>query len=131
MTPAQQKTLDWLAHGETGISSKTMAFWLAFDIKMKDGCHPLDPADFDRCLRLLDAVPELRPHLANMAKVSPQWARLVKHWADVEQCHLDEVGLGWAKARSAPITYDLMQRVLYGKRRQPGLYMNSVESRRC
>lgn len=114
MTPAQQKTIDWLANGETGISSKTMAFWLAFDVKMSDASHPLDPTDFDRCLRLLDAVPEMRPHLPRMAKVSPQWARLVKHWDEVERCHLKEVGLGWTKARSAPETYYLMQRVLYG-----------------
>lgn len=112
MTPAQQKTLEWLANGETGTSSKTMAFYLGFGIKMEDRCHPLDPADFDRCLRLLDCVPEMRPLLFQMGQISEEWERLVARWDEVEACHLKEVGLGWSKARNAPVTYDLMQTVL-------------------
>ena len=123
MTPAQQKTLEWLAKGETGTSSKTMAFFLGFDIKMKDAYHPLDPADFDRCLRLLARVPEMRPHLHRMEVLSKYWAALIRSWDAVEQCHLQEVGLGWSKARTAPLTYDLMQQVyapVDGRRRAQG-----------
>lgn len=111
MTPAQQKTINWLANGKTGVSSKTMAFWLAFSIKMDDAYHPLDPADLDRCLMLLDQVPELRPHLSQMRLLGPYWDALVTNWECIERSHLDEVGLGWTKARSAPKTYDLMQSV--------------------
>lgn len=112
MTPVQNATLHWLAQGETGRSSETMAFWLAFGIKPSDASHPLDPADFDRCLRLLARAPELRPRLQQMDVLDRYWAALVKRWDDVEACHLDEVGLGWTKARSAPKTYDLMQSIL-------------------
>lgn len=57
MTDTQIKTIHWLCHGKTGLSSKTMAFWLAFNEKLEDGRnYPHDPADFDRCLRLLDAA---------------------------------------------------------------------------
>lgn len=111
MKPAQQKALNWLANGETGTSSKTMAFWLAFSIKMDDGNHPLDPADFDRCLRLLEWVPELRPQISQMSLLGRHWSALIASWDAVEQCHLQEVGLGWSKARIAPLTYDLMQQV--------------------
>lgn len=112
MTPAQRKTLEWLANGETGVSSKTMAFWLAFDIKMEDGCHPWDPADLDRCLRLLDRVPEMRPHLPRMAEISRVWSAMIDRWEEIERCHLDEVGLGWSKARCAPKTYELMHSII-------------------
>lgn len=109
MTEAQLKTIGWLANGETGLSSETMAFWLAFDVKKDDDSHPHDPDDLDRCLMLLDAVPEMRPHLPRMAEISPEWAALVANWDVIERSHLDEVGLGWTKAKSAPKTYELMR----------------------
>lgn len=112
MTPAQQKTIEWLANGEIGRSSATMAFWIAFDIKCRDQGYPLDPADFDRCLRLLEAVPEMRPHLHRMSQVSKPWAVLAARWDEIEACHLEEVGLGWSKAHSAPMTYKLMDSIL-------------------
>lgn len=114
MSEWQPKVLEWLANGETGLSSETMAFWIGFGVLKKIGRHhhPHDPADFDRCLRLLDAVPEMRPHLAKMAYVSDAWKKLVERWHDIERQHLKEVGLGWTKALSAPKTYALMKSVL-------------------
>lgn len=116
MSPGQMKVIHWLANGSTGISSKTMAFWLAFEIKRDDNGHPHDPADLDRCLRLLEAAPWLRPSLSRMREMSPAWAALVDRWTEVEACHVDEVGIGWTKARSAPKTYDLMRSILDGVR---------------
>ena len=112
MTPGQQRTVRWLVDGEVGESSKTMAVYIAFGVRPKRPRHPLDPADFDRCLRYLQMVPEARPGIHRMADVSPEWAALAKRWDEIEASHLDEVGLGWWKARSAPRTYDLMKSVL-------------------
>lgn len=113
MTPAQEKALEWLANGSTGASSKTMCFWLAFGVRTEYPNYPHDPADLDRCLRFLAAVPESRPHLPKMAELSTAWASLAARWDDVERSHLDEVGLGWSKARNAPKTYALMRSILY------------------
>jgi hypothetical protein len=74
--------------------------------------HPHDPDDLDHCLRLLSEVPELRERLPKMASVSPEWAALIARWEEVERSHLEEVGLGWTKAKSAPKTYDLMREVI-------------------
>jgi hypothetical protein len=106
----------WLAHGSRGISSNTMFSVLTGVDALggRHGSHPHDPDDLDRCLRLLAAVPELRAKLPLMAKQSPEWAALVEHWQAIEQSHLDEVGLGWTKARSAPKTYVLMRSVIEG-----------------
>ena len=116
VTPAQSAVMDWLANGSgVGLSSKCMAYWLAFE-KRSGGdwgpSQPHDPDDLDRCLRLLTLVPELRPHLYRMADLSPEWAALVARWDEIERSHLAEVGLGWSKARSAPRTYALMREVL-------------------
>ena len=112
---SQMAVVRWLAAGNTGVSSETMAFWLGFAIKRSCGGHPWDPSDFDRCLKLLAAVPELRPQLAAMRGLSIEWARLVDRWDDIEALHLDEVGLGWTKADRAPRTYALMKSVLAPK----------------
>ena len=112
LTQAQQKTIQWLANGSTGVSSETMAFWLAFELKKKHCGHPRDPNDLDRCLRLLEAVPELRKEMHYMAEISPEWEALIARWEEIERSHLDEVGLGWTKALSAPKTYKLMRKIL-------------------
>lgn len=113
MTPTQSATIAWLAGAYArGMSSRTMAYWLAFSTIPSDVNHPHDPADFDRCLQLLAAVPALREDLGLMAHLSTEWAALVDRWDDIERSHLEEVGLGWTKARSAPRTYELMRGIL-------------------
>lgn len=108
MNQIQSQVVKWLANSWVGSSSKCMAMYLAFD-EMTDRSHPYDPDDLDRCLKLLEAAPGLRKHIHKMANVSPQWQALIECWEELEACHLEEVGLGWTKARSAPKTYKLMQ----------------------
>lgn len=107
-----QKVALWFATGSVGISSKAMATWIGLGELPSDRGHPYDPDDLDRCLRLLEAVPELREKLPAMRGLSPQWEALVNRWDEVERSHLEEVGLGWTKARSAPRTYKLMREIL-------------------
>lgn len=119
MGAMEQSVMVWLATGEVGTSSKQMAFWLAFDIRTRDfASHPLDPDDMDRCLKLLNAVPELRERLPLMADVSKEWAALVARWDEIEALQLDEIGLDWVKARSAPKTNALMNEILDAVREQ-------------
>ena len=107
----QKQVIKWLCHGHVGMSSKCMAMWLAFGERTEPN-HPHDPDDLDRCLKLLAKAPGLRPLIPKMAEVSPGWAALAPRWAEVEASHIEEVGLGWTKARSAPKTYDLMASIL-------------------
>ncbi len=132
LTATHRQVAHWLATGETGLSSETMALWLAFGERTKHRSHPLDPADFDRCLRLLQAAPRLRDRLKEMANVSPFWALLVIRWDDIERSHLDEVGLGWSKSDRAPKTYQLIKEVLepgYDLTRKVREFTDSVKCR--
>jgi hypothetical protein len=108
----------WLACGQRGTSSNTMFSTLTGvnALHRDHSDHPHDPDDFDRCLRLLADVPELRARLPLMAAASPVWAALVTNWDAIEQSHLSEVGLGWTKAKSAPKTYALMRQVIEAAR---------------
>jgi len=111
MSETTTQVIRWLAFGRVGMSSKCMAMWLAFG-ESAEPYAPADPDDLDRCLKLLDEAPGLRPLIPKMAEVSEEWAALVSRWDEVEASHLAEVGLGWTKARSAPKTYDLMASIL-------------------
>jgi hypothetical protein len=46
--------------------------------------HPHDGDDFGRCVRLLDAAPELRANLDSIKSFSPEWNALVTHWDEFE-----------------------------------------------
>ena len=112
-TSERDNLIEWFISGDTGISSKAMAGHLSG--VTVSGWHniytPSDPSDFNRCLMLLDKCPYLKPKIHKMAELSPDWQKIVKHWSEIERCFLDEAGLGWSKQRSAPKTYELMQRL--------------------
>lgn len=114
VTPVQNDILKWLANGHTGISSKTMAFWLGFGIRMDGQRPPQDPADFNRCLGLLAAAPALRDSLYRLSELSADWGRLVPRWDEVEATFRAEVGPDWSNNRSvrATKTYHLMKEIL-------------------
>ncbi len=112
MKAMNDKILKWFASGKVGISSKAMACAViglpqhGFDKSM-----PYDPADFNRCLLLLDEVPEIREKFDTIAALSKSWERLILRWDEVEKTFLDEVGLDWVKGNMAHKTYELMKSI--------------------
>ncbi|MBN7822591.1 hypothetical protein [Bowmanella yangjiangensis] len=110
MSEIQSKVLNWIATGRVGASSKAMAM-TACGLP-SDRSYPSDPDDLNRCLLLLEAVPEVREHFEKIAALGVVWGRLIGRWPDIEACFLDEVGLNWSKAKSAPKTYALMKEVM-------------------
>ena len=115
MSEIQSKVLNWIATGmiatgRVGASSKAMA--LAACGLPSDGYYPTDPSDFNRCLLMLEAVPEVREHFDKIAALGVVWERLISRWDEIESCFLEEVGHNWCKASAAPETYDLMKQVI-------------------
>ena len=107
-----KKIIKWLATGETGVSSMTIAFAALGEPYERPG-HPGDPADLRRCMVLLDRVPEAARVLPNLAATSPAWEGLVREWAALAKMLREEIGddlpsRGW----SAPKTYDAMKRAM-------------------
>ena len=90
-TKIKDKILNWLANGETGISSEAMAFKMA-GVNQKAWCggtHPSDGDDFKRCMKLVNEVPEIRTRLEEMCSVSKCWKALIDNWESVEKCYVD------------------------------------------
>jgi hypothetical protein len=109
----------WLNCGERGISSEAIVSHLTGvpvgHSHWRGDDHPVDPDDFRRCQLLLAAVPLTRLTFGAMRTRSPQWARLVDAWAEIEESAESEVPeyLSGRKG-SAPRTYSLMKRVIAG-----------------
>lgn len=75
----------WLESDDTGLSSKYMAYVLAPEAPYSEYAHPYDPADFIRCEKLLQAVPELKDKLHNMAECSGEWSGLIRDWQVISE----------------------------------------------
>lgn len=114
MSHLSQETLSqamfWLVNGRTGLSSKCMLATIinggpvlgGWDAKF----HPHDPSDLQRCIRLLDAAPELRKHLNIMREVSSEWSVLIQNWTALEATFKEEF---LANPNKAPLTLKFMR----------------------
>lgn len=106
-----RNVLKWMLKGDgVGMSAQAMA---GAAVCMRGGrSHPYDPSDFNRCLKLIKKVPEVKLCFASVATLSPQWKALIDRWDEVEKCFIDEVGFDWSKGNKAPKTYALMKSII-------------------
>lgn len=92
----KESLYEWLAGRDTGLSSRAILAWMERDLTVASMNgnrfpYPEDPDDLGRCIRLLNIEPAYRERIAEMAAISPQWARLVDHWDELEKLYYDEV----------------------------------------
>ena len=106
----EKKVLKWFANGDIGISSECMAL-AACGIEAKRQHTPLDPPDFNRCLKLVREIPEIMHHKDKISSISKKWKSLMDNWNHLESIFLDEVGIDWKKDRNKPAekTYRAMK----------------------
>ncbi len=98
----------WLASDDTGASSLYMA-WVLCDSPHRNYAYPLDPDDFGRCVRFLEAVSAecgVRD-IAVMRTCGPEWQRLVDAWKELTALYREELPSG-----SAPKLHSIMQELL-------------------
>ena len=114
----------WFATGSVGTSSKAIALWLSAGVR-GDG-PPSDPSDLSRCLALLDAIPEWKDRVGEMASAGERWVPFAERWAELVALFNEEKA-GQDRAWSAPRTYKLMQELHGRPDRAPGLH---IEMRR-
>lgn len=69
----------WLASDDVGMSSKFMASVLSGQFQAEFAI-PYDPADFGRCVRMIQAVPELKGLIHLMCKHGPMWTAVADNW---------------------------------------------------
>jgi hypothetical protein len=126
---------EWLATGRQGLSSAAL-FAKAMEVRppdMRSGeetAFPHDPGDLLRCLRLIEAVPEVGARLGEMSAVSPAWAALVGAWPQLVES-LDREIPDWRSGGggSAPVTRELMRACIAKADAPPCLMPASRSSR--
>lgn len=88
--PKGMGLIEWLASDDTGLSSLFMASKLTGMFKAKYA-YPHDPADFGRCLRLVEAVPKLESKIRDMSQHGKEWAVVAANWHEwAEVCRAGE-----------------------------------------
>lgn len=101
----------WLAHGEKGRSSETMA--LVAQGKPVTERHmnwPHDPDDLKRCIGLEAIYPQIRKSFPKIAELSPQWKVIINNWDKLVALFGSEV-VDVHQPWQAPKTYRLMQQL--------------------
>lgn len=102
----------WLLDGRVGASSKSIYSHMTGRFNADGYSYPRDPDDLNRCLLLLDLIPEWADRMPEMAKYGKQWAGLAGNWSEITGCFIREAGLDWCDAKRAPETYTLMKQVM-------------------
>ena len=111
MSNLAMKVLQWQATGDVGVSSATMAsIALGLDkpIYGSQFGAPHDPSDMLRCMKLLEAIPEIRDHFPAIAKRVPTFKGVIEQWDElVEVMNRECVGDNWR----APDAYNLIKKL--------------------
>jgi hypothetical protein len=108
----QQRANYWMIKGNTGASSQRIWAHMTGTITAgKTTDYPYDPDDLNRCLLLLEAVPEWKARIPEMKAHGAVWAALAERWDEITECFLNDVGLNWSTGEHARKTYDLMREV--------------------
>lgn len=102
----------WLLNGRVGLSSKAIYCHMTGHTDNEKWNYPRDPDDLNRCLLLLELIPEWRSRMPEMAAHGKQWTGLVADWPALAGCFIREVGLDWCHGKRAPETYALMKKVM-------------------
>lgn len=104
----RNKFLEWMLFSDdTGISSKNIGSMILLGKPTRMHGYPHDPSDLNRCVKLLNEIPEFRDHMDKVAKIGgPVWSELVKNWDALEESLANE------KKRDdgrAPVNYAAMK----------------------
>lgn len=81
----------WLKSDDVGMSSKYLASVLSGEFEA-EYAHPLDVADFNRCVLLLKAAPNLKDRMRFIRDKSDIWNQFVDSWSELE-AHLESGNL--------------------------------------
>ncbi|CAH3352570.1 hypothetical protein AI2602V1_3539 [Citrobacter freundii] len=111
MSDLAMKVLKWQTTGNVGVSSATMASIALGLEKPFYGSGfgaPRDPSDMLRCMKLLEAIPEIRDHFPTIAKRVPAFKGIIEQWDElVEVMNWECVGDNWR----APDAYNLIKKL--------------------
>lgn len=104
----------WILKGRVGLSSSCIWGHMTGTICEGNNSHyPRDIGDFNRCLLLLEAVPEWNPRMSEMSAHGPVWAALAEQWNNLKELFIEEAGINFSLSSSAPKTSALLRQIIH------------------
>lgn len=113
---ATDNALWWLKYGEHGASSAGIWYHMTKgsygdmgpvdNFKFHLRPHPLDPSDFYRCYKLLNAVPQWKKRIGEMGQHSEVWQKLVDNWDKLTEMLEEQL-----QTKKANGMYEFMQQL--------------------
>lgn len=82
----KKQWMDWLASGDTGVSSETM-FSAITGVPVRSHGIPYDIDDIGRCVRMLRRLPDLRPQLSKVIAKHKGWMPFIDCWKEIEELY--------------------------------------------
>lgn len=91
MKTDNQKAFKWIQSDDTGISSKVIwSVMMGLPESIDRKSTPYDPADFGRCYRLLELIPEWEDKLYLLKDVSKHWELFVDNYEELCNLYKEE-----------------------------------------
>ena len=112
MSDLAMKVMEWQATGNVGVSSATMA---SIALGMKKNFYgsyfspPSDPADLNRCMNLVQRIPEIKESFPLIAAKCPRFAPVIENWEELTSLLRKELK---RTDKRAPETYARMKELL-------------------
>ena len=110
------RIIDWLLHGETGLSGKAIVRAYITPEEKGPWDYPHDPADLNRCLKMLEKLPFIDINI--MKGKSRTWDLYLEKWKLLSAMLTKEKEV--SGAGTAPKTYNIMKE-LQARARESGL----------
>ena len=116
---SRNAALDWLIHGETGISSRAILETALTGKAPEKALPPLDPGDFRRCILMLERVPAARAGLRTLGEKSREWQMLGEGWDELARTLREEWGReleARGEQNGAPRTREILLEICRGRK---------------
>lgn len=92
---AMARIIHWFVSGDTGVSSESMVAVAVQAQSLTERLDaPHDPADFGRCYRLVQAVPEIREHFSDIGATIPSFKGILDRWDDLVAIYERDLPMG-------------------------------------
>ena len=116
---SRNAALDWLIHGETGISSRAILETALTGKAPEKALPPLDAGDFRRCILMLERVPAARARLRTLGEKSREWQMLGECWDELARTLWEEWGReleARGEQNGAPRTREILLEICRGRK---------------
>ena len=110
---AASKLANWFLSDDRGKSSLILAATGLTGRAPREAYAPLTPVGFVRCMRLVEAVPELRTAAFPLLHAeNPQWAYVIDNWDALADIARQECGSSSTEPVQSPRLYEALSKAL-------------------